>query len=103
MIRDRFGCAWAGRADLARDWGGDVAAVVWGDLLGRYHPTRTIVEEGGVPRLDPTGTPVGWDDVIPVARWAPLVAACQETATGLVWEDAMTRAADTGEDPDTLM
>lgn len=47
MIRDRYGCVWAGRADLARDWGGDVAAVVWGDLLRRYHPTRTIVEGGG--------------------------------------------------------
>ena len=58
---------------------------------------------GGVPRLDPTGTPVGWDDVIPIARWAPLVAACQDTATSLVWEDAMTRAADTREDPEEIL
>lgn len=103
MIRDRFGCAWAGRADLARDWGSDVAAVVWADLLGSYRPTRTLVEEGGVPRLDPTGTPVGWDDVIPVARWAPLVSACQEAATDLTWEDVMARASDTGEDPEDIV
>lgn len=49
MIRDRYGTIWAGREDLATDWGQEAADTTWSDLLDTYHPTRTLVEEGGHP------------------------------------------------------
>ena len=89
MIRDRYGETWAGREDLARDWGSEVADIVWGDLLGSYHPVRTLVEEDGVPRRDPDGTPVGWDDLIPMTRWSLLIADCQEIEQDIAWGEGM--------------
>lgn len=91
MIRDRYGTIWAGREDLATDWGQEAADTTWSDLLDTYHPTRTLVEEGGTPRLDPDGTPVGWDDLIPLETWAPLVPDCRELAQDIAWGDGMTR------------
>lgn len=91
MIRDRYGCVWAGREDLATNWGQDVADIAWGDLLDSYHLIRTIVEEDGVPRLDPDGATVGWDDLIPLARWSLLTSDCQETAQDLAWGEAMIK------------
>lgn len=91
MIRDRYGEVWAGRADLAKDWGQEVADIAWEDLLYSYHPVRTLVEEGGVPRRDPDGATVGWDDLIPLARWSLLTSDCQETAQDLAWGEAMIK------------
>lgn len=54
MIRDKYGCVWAGHADLARDWGGDVTAVVWGGGHARQLPLDTHARRGrDVPCLDP--------------------------------------------------
>lgn len=98
MIRDRYGEVWAGRADLAAEWGPDVADIVWGNLLDSYHPVRTLVEEWGVPRLDPDGTRVGWDDLIPMSRWALLASDCQEAAQNLAWGEAMIKKEKESED-----
>lgn len=91
MIRDRYGSVWAGREDLAADWGQEAADAVWDDMLDASHPTRTLVEEGEVPRLDPDGTPVGWDDLIPLAQWVLLVPDCREIAQDIAWGDGMDR------------
>lgn len=90
MIRDRYGAVWAGRADLASEWGQEAADTVWDDMLDT-HTVRTLVEEGGTPRLDPDGTPVGWDDLIPLAQWSLLVPDCREIAQDIAWGDGMTQ------------
>ena len=91
MIRDRYGETWAGREDLARDWGREAADTVWDDMLDTCHTVRTLVEEGGVPRLDPDGVEVGWDDLIPMSQWVLLVPDCREVAQDIAWGDGMTR------------
>lgn len=91
MIRDRYGKIWAGREDLAASWGSEAADTVWDDMLDRYHLVRTLVEEGGTPRLDPDGIKVGWDDLIPLETWAPLVPECRGMAKDISLGDGMTR------------